>query len=188
MKVLMIKKNFIQVKDLNIQIFENDDNSNDEDDSENESENEQVVNEKSEDTGRTDDPVRMYLKEMGNVELLSRIGEIEIAKRIESVKNKKTDAFSKSFISMESIFNFYNDYCISDKQLRDFIDLDATFRSVNGEQDEFQDINIKDDEIFEDQDEEENSDKTRMMQILKMIAQKMLTKLQICQSLKKKKI
>ena len=60
---------------------------------------------------------------------------------------------------MESIFNFYNDYCISDKQLRDFIDLDATFRSVNGEQDEFQDINIKDDEIFEDQDEEENSDK-----------------------------
>ena len=60
---------------------------------------------------------------------------------------------------MESIFNFYNDYCISDKQLRDFIDLDATFRSVNGEQDEFQDINIKDDEIFEDQEEEENSDK-----------------------------
>ena len=49
-------------------------------------ENEQVVNEKSEDTGRTDDPVRMYLKEMGNVELLSRIGEIEIAKRIESEK------------------------------------------------------------------------------------------------------
>ena len=37
----------------------------------------------------------MYLKEMGNVELLSRIGEIEIAKRIESGKNKTTDAFSK---------------------------------------------------------------------------------------------
>ena len=76
-----------------------------------------------------DDPVRMYLKEMGNVELLSRVGEIEIAKRIESGKNKTTDAFAKSFISMESIFNFFNDYSNTDKQLRDFIDLDAS-RSI----------------------------------------------------------
>ena len=40
----------------------------------------------------------MYLKEMGNVELLSRVGEIEIAKRIESGKNKTTDAFSKKVL------------------------------------------------------------------------------------------
>ena len=60
---------------------------------------------------------------------------------------------------MESIFNFYNDYSNTEKQLRDFIDLDATFRSVNGEQDDFQDISIKDDEIYENENEEENTEK-----------------------------
>ena len=149
---------YSKVESLNIQIFENDESSSDEEDNDNEN-NSQIVNSKEDDSGRTDDPVRMYLKEMGNVELLSRVGEIEIAKRIESGKNKTTDAFSKSFISMESIFNFYNDYSNTEKQLRDFIDLDATFRSVNGEQDDFQDINIKDDEIYENENEEENTEK-----------------------------
>ena len=159
MKVLMIKRNLhSKVESLNIQIFENDENTNDDDDNDNDNENNQVVVEKEDDTGRTDDPVRMYLKEMGNVELLSR-GEIEIAKRIESGKNKTTDAFSKSFISMESIFNFYQDYINGEKQLRDFIDLDANLRSVNGEPDDFQDISIKDDEIFTDQEENPNTEK-----------------------------
>ena len=150
---------YSKVESLNIQIFENDENSSDEEDSDNENENNQIINSKEDDTGRTDDPVRMYLKEMGNVELLSRVGEIEIAKRIESGKNKTTDAFSKSFMSMESIFNFYNEYSSSEKQLRDFIDLDSTFRSVNGEQDDFQDLSIKDGEIFENQEDEESSEK-----------------------------
>jgi RNA polymerase primary sigma factor len=150
---------FSKVESLNIQIFENDEGSNDDEDNDSENEKNQIVSSKEDDTGRTDDPVRMYLKEMGNVELLSRVGEIEIAKRIESGKNKTTDAFSKSFISMESIFNFYNDYNASDKQLRDFIDLDSTFRSVNGEQDDFQDINIKEDEIYDSQNDDENQDK-----------------------------
>ena len=144
---------------MNIQIFENDENSSDEEDNDSENENNQIINSKEDDTGRTDDPVRMYLKEMGNVELLSRVGEIEIAKRIESGKNKTTDAFSKSFMSMESIFNFYNEYSSTEKQLRDFIDLDSTFRSVNGEQDDFQDLSIKDGEIFENQEDEESSEK-----------------------------
>ena len=150
---------YSKVESLNIQIFENDENSSDEEDNDSENENNQIINSKEDDTGRTDDPVRMYLKEMGNVELLSRVGEIEIAKRIESGKNKTTDAFSKSFMSMESIFNFYNEYSSTEKQLRDFIDLDATFRSVNGEQDDFQDLSIKDGEIFENQEDEENSEK-----------------------------
>ena len=150
---------YSKVESLNIQIFENDENSSDEEDNDSENENNQIVNSKEDDTGRTDDPVRMYLKEMGNVELLSRVGEIEIAKRIESGKNKTTDAFSKSFMSMESIFNFYNEYSSTEKQLRDFIDLDSTFRSVNGEQDDFQDLSIKDGEIFENQEDEESSEK-----------------------------
>ena len=91
---------------------------------------------KDDDTGKTDDPVRMYLKEMGNVELLSRQGEIEIAKRIEEGKKVTIDAFSNCFISMEYVNDFFLSYSKSERPLRDLIDLDATFRSVNGESDE----------------------------------------------------
>jgi RNA polymerase primary sigma factor len=103
----------------------------------------------------------MYLKEMGNVELLSRSGEIEIAKRIESGKKKTEDAFSRSFISMNSIFNFFEEYKNEERQLRDFIDLDATFRSINGLQDDFDSLEIQSETIFEDdnkEDPEKNND------------------------------
>ena len=78
---------YSKIENLNIQIYENDAD----DSSTDEEENSVAVKspaEKESDTGRADDPVRMYLKEMGNVELLSRVGEIEIAKRIESGKKK----------------------------------------------------------------------------------------------------
>ncbi len=91
---------------------------------------------KDDDTGKTDDPVRMYLKEMGNVELLSRQGEIEIAKRIEEGKKLTIDAFSNCFISMEYVNDFFLSYSKSERSLRDLIDLDATFRSINGESDD----------------------------------------------------
>ena len=126
---------YSKVESLNIQIYEEDtDAQNLEEEKDNSSPKE---NEKEQsDGGRTDDPVRMYLKEMGNVELLSRIGEIEIAKRIENGKRKTNDAFSKSFISMNFIDKFYHEYKNEMRQLRDFIDLDQTFRNVNGEQEE----------------------------------------------------
>jgi Sigma-70 factor, region 1. len=97
---------YSKIESLNIQIYENDadDSSTDEEDN---SVALKSSADKDTDTGRADDPVRMYLKEMGNVELLSRSGEIEIAKRIESGKKKTEDAFSRSFISMSSIFNFF---------------------------------------------------------------------------------
>ena len=132
---------YSKIENLNIQIYENDS----EDNSTEEEENNLVhksSSEKDSDTGRADDPVRMYLKEMGNVELLSRSGEIEIAKRIESGKKKTEDAFSRSFISMNSIFNFFEEYKNEERQLRDFIDLDATFRSINGLQDDFDSLEI----------------------------------------------
>ncbi|MBS91805.1 MAG: RNA polymerase sigma factor RpoD [Rickettsiales bacterium] len=146
---------YSKVENLNIQIFENDEVANEEEDSE----PTKSSTEKDEDTGRTDDPVRMYLKEMGNVELLSRVGEIEIAKRIENGKKNTIDAFSKSFISMEFINKFFEEYSNEKRQLRDFIDLDGTYRSVNGEQDDFEELQIKDEEIFdndEDNDEDNN--------------------------------
>ncbi len=149
---------YSKVESLNIQIYDEDSEENSSDDSN----NEVAVVEKDDDSGRTDDPVRMYLKEMGNVELLSRVGEIEIAKRIEVGKKKTADAFSKSFISMISIQKFFEEFKAGDRQIRDFIDLDATFRSVNGEQDDFEDITIKDDQMYEnnsvdDQGEEEKN-------------------------------
>ena len=126
---------YSKIENLNIQIYENDseDNSTEEEET---NLAHKPSSEKESDTGRADDPVRMYLKEMGNVELLSRSGEIEIAKRIESGKKKTEDAFSRSFISMNSIFNFFEEYKNEERQLRDFIDLDATFRSINGLQDD----------------------------------------------------
>ena len=101
----------------------------------------------------------MYLKEMGNVELLSRSGEIEIAKRIESGKKKTEDAFSMSFISMQSIYDFFEQYKNEERQLRDFIDLDATLRSINGEDHDFDSLEISDESIFNDENKE-SSDKT----------------------------
>ena len=144
---------YSKVESLNIQIYdeENEEGSSEEEDSQ------VTVSQKEEDTGRTDDPVRMYLKEMGNVELLSRVGEIEIAKRIEVGKKKTAEAFSKSFISMMSIQKYFEAYVANERQIRDFIDLDSTFRSVNGEQEEFEDISIKDDQIFEDNNDEQNN-------------------------------
>ena len=144
---------YSKVESLNIQIYdeENEEGSSEEEDSE------VTVSQKEEDTGRTDDPVRMYLKEMGNVELLSRVGEIEIAKRIEVGKKKTAEAFSKSFISMMSIQKYFEAYVANERQIRDFIDLDSTFRSVNGEQEEFENISIKDDQIFENNNDEQNN-------------------------------
>jgi len=152
---------YSKVESLNIQIYDEDS----EETSNDENEAGIVATEKDEDSGRTDDPVRMYLKEMGNVELLSRVGEIAIAKRIEEGKKKTADAFSKSIISMMSIHKYFEDYEVGERQIRDFIDLDTTFRSVNGEQEEFDaDIPIKDEQIFnnnnDDDDQGDEEEKT----------------------------
>jgi len=137
---------YSKVESLNIQIYEDDSDAQVGDDEKETSTVKETEKEQS-DGGRTDDPVRMYLKEMGNVELLSRMGEIEIAKRIENGKRKTNDAFSKSFISMNFIDSYFDEYSEEKRQLRDFIDLDLTFRNVNGEQgDEFEEISGE--EIF----------------------------------------
>ena len=143
---------YSKVESLNIQIYDEDN-----EESPSEENSEVVTSEKEEDSGRTDDPVRMYLKEMGNVELLSRVGEIEIAKRIEVGKKKTAEAFSKSFISMMSIQKYFESYNANERQIRDFIDLDSTFRAVNGEQDDFEDISLKDDQIYQENNDENQS-------------------------------
>ncbi|MEW5704648.1 MAG: RNA polymerase sigma factor RpoD [Pseudomonadota bacterium] len=77
--------------------------------------------------GRTDDPVRMYLREMGSVELLSREGEIAIAKRIESGRNKMIGGICESPTTIRSIVDWRKGLMEGTILLRDIIDLDATY-------------------------------------------------------------
>ena len=79
------------------------------------------------DTGRTDDPVRMYLREMGSVELLSREGEIAIAKRIEAGRETMIGGICESPLAIESIIAWYEALLKADILLREVIDLDATY-------------------------------------------------------------
>ena len=79
-----------------------------------------------EDVGRTDDPVRMYLREMGSVELLSREGEIAIAKRIEAGREKMIGALCESPLTMRAITEWHDSLVEELMLLRDVIDLDAT--------------------------------------------------------------
>lgn len=81
----------------------------------------------SDDTGRTDDPVRMYLREMGSVELLSREGEIAIAKRIEAGREMMIGGICESPLAIESLIAWYQALQKGDILLREVIDLDATY-------------------------------------------------------------
>jgi RNA polymerase primary sigma factor len=76
---------------------------------------------------RTDDPVRMYLREMGSVELLSREGEIAIAKRIEAGRETMIRALCESSLTFEAITVWRDELRDGRVLLRDIIDLDATY-------------------------------------------------------------
>ena len=76
--------------------------------------------------GRTDDPVRMYLREMGTIELLTREGEIEIAKRIEAGRNMVLEALCESPLTMRAVIGWRDAIRDGRVLLRDIIDLDAT--------------------------------------------------------------
>ena len=81
----------------------------------------------SEKLDRTDDPVRMYLREMGSVELLSREGEIAIAKRIEAGRNTMIAGLCESPLTFQAITIWRDELLSEDILLRDVIDLEATF-------------------------------------------------------------
>ncbi|ABA79570.1 RNA polymerase sigma factor RpoD [Rhodobacter sphaeroides] len=86
---------------------------------------------------RTDDPVRMYLREMGSVELLSREGEIAIAKRIEAGRNTMIAGLCESPLTFQAITIWRDELLSEDILLRDVIDLEATFgRSLDGDGDD----------------------------------------------------
>ena len=116
----------------------------------------------NDETGRTDDPVRMYLKEMGGVELLSREGEIAIAKRIEAAKEVLIGTVYECTTTINSINKWKKELETGEKLLRDIIDLDASV-----EQDESIDIeepgniNIENNSKISLVNEENNNDKLK---------------------------
>jgi RNA polymerase primary sigma factor len=83
--------------------------------------------EAKEPTDRTDDPVRMYLREMGSVELLSRAGEIAIAKRIEAGREAMIAGLCESPLTFQAIIIWRDELSEGKVYLRDIIDLEATY-------------------------------------------------------------
>ncbi len=114
--------------------------------------------------GRTDDPVRMYLREMGSVELLSREGEIEIAKRIEAGREMMIGAICESPLTLRAITEWRDAILDGRLLLRDVIDLEATYGGipVEGEEGEGADgvfgSDDTENEDAEDSDEDSDSD------------------------------
>src|SRR5687768_305454 len=132
-----------------------------------------VVEKKKETVDRTDDPVRMYLREMGAVELLSREGEIAIAKRIEAGRDTMIWGLCESPITFNAIIEWSNALNNGQMQLREILDLEAmlskgpTPEQVAAAEDDSDDISEKTagptfkeeedvEEVVEEEDEEES--------------------------------
>ena len=92
------------------------------------------VEEKSSD--KSDDPIRMYLREMGGVELLSREGEIAIAKRIEAGKDVMINALTQSPIVGKKISEWRDKIENQEMLVRDIIDIDSTYEDFESAEDE----------------------------------------------------
>ena len=116
------------ISDLGISLVDSDEDVN-EADSEDKNQLVKEVNPKENELGRTDDPVRMYLREMGNVELLSREGEIAIAKRIEAGRDLMFRGISRNPLTLRNIVKWNGDLKKENIILRDVIDLEATYGS-----------------------------------------------------------
>ena len=114
------------------------------------------------DVSGTDDPVRMYLREMGSVELLSREGEIAIAKRIEAGREMMIGGICESPLTIRALLHWRDQIADGVVPLRDIIDLETTFAKLNGApltepaaEDEMGD-GIADEDLEEDEPETED--------------------------------
>ncbi|MEE9139561.1 MAG: RNA polymerase sigma factor RpoD [Alphaproteobacteria bacterium] len=122
-----IEDTLAMLSEMGINVIENEDGEEASSETRVEVEPRAVATVEEEDLGRTDDPVRMYLREMGSVELLSREGEIAIAKRIEAGREKMISAICESPIAIAAIVGWRDALKEARILLRDVIDLDATY-------------------------------------------------------------
>lgn len=141
---------------------------------------EQELEEESEeeDLGVTDDPVRLYLRDMGGVELLSRENEVEIAKKIEEGKEIMTKSLCASPIAMRFFVKWYEDLVNEKLMLRDLIDLEANAVHEHNA-DELKATNNQDLDIEPEETEEMEEDNNNLsiaaleLQLLPVITDRM---------------
>jgi len=115
------------------------------------------------DVSGTDDPVRMYLREMGSVELLSREGEIAIAKRIEAGRELMIGGICESPLTIRALLHWRDQIADGVVPLRDIIDLETTYAKLNGapvdgEMMSRMDDDIDEDDLPEEEEAEEESE------------------------------
>ena len=120
------------------------------------------------DVSGTDDPVRMYLREMGSVELLSREGEIAIAKRIEAGREMMIGGICESPLTIRALLHWRDQIADGVVPLRDIIDLETTYAKINGGQvdeggmspmgDGIDDADLEDEEEEGEEPEEEEDE------------------------------
>tara|TARA_B100001123_G_scaffold436281_1_gene566290 strand:- start:555 stop:2477 length:1923 start_codon:yes stop_codon:yes gene_type:complete len=124
---------------------------------------------KSADLDKSDDPIRMYLREMGGVELLSREGEIAIAKRIEAGKSIMTGALIQSPLTAKKFFEWSNKLETNELLVREIIDIDSAYMDIDSDNDsnasskrkinEKKQQSSKPEKINEDKDKDKEKDK-----------------------------
>ncbi|GGA96802.1 RNA polymerase sigma factor RpoD [Brucella endophytica] len=141
-----IEDTMAMLSDMGINVVEDDEQDADREESEGDEESEggelteatgtavATTTTKREPTDRTDDPVRMYLREMGSVELLSREGEIAIAKRIEAGRETMIAGLCESPLTFQAIIIWREDLNESKVLLREIIDLETTYAGPEAKQ------------------------------------------------------
>ncbi len=117
-----------------------------------------------ESVGRTDDPVRLYLREMGSIKLLSRQDEVEIAKRIEASRELMLRGLCESPLTMKAIVEWRDALIDGQLLLRDILDLEtmygADFDGAEGGEDSEEGADKPDDEKKEESDDDSDSEKS----------------------------
>jgi len=97
--------------------------------------------EKTKETEKSDDPIRMYLREMGGVELLSREGEIAIAKRVEAGKDYMINGLFQSPLTAQKVFEWKEQLEQNKLMVREIIDIDSSYIEEESEvEDEYQNL------------------------------------------------
>lgn len=131
-----IEDTMAMLSEMGINVVDGDDDKDDDKETKAEEETEQTSaggNVDESDIGRTDDPVRMYLREMGSVELLSREGEIAIAKRIEAGREMMIGGLMESPLTIRALIQWHDALIDGRMLLRDIIDLEATHGAGPGQ-------------------------------------------------------
>ena len=116
-------------------------------------------NEKSSELEKSDDPIRMYLREMGGVELLSREGEIAIAKRIEAGRNVMISALVQSPLTAKKVFEWKEKLEKNELLVREIIDIDSMYVDFESGTDSAVSKKNKNDEKTLDDEKSEKTDK-----------------------------